>query len=560
MLTLLRSLQDHDLGHLRAVAELWGIDLPSGSAKEAAAALTRAMLESQAAHDQVEGLGPDARQALDFLISRGGHHPLADAERRFGPIRQLGPARRDREKPWRTPASPLEDLWYRSLVARAFGDTPSGPQEFLFIPTDLLPLLPPVPNQAELPLGRPAPAPPWRSPAGLGAADDATTLLAALRRRSARMLPLPADRVHWLARFLEQPASIDLLSTLLYESSVLCGPPIQPQADAARAFLDLPRLQAVQHLFQAWEGSTAWNDLAHLPSLAVASAAWPNDPQLARREVLSFLRRLSPGTWWHLEAFVSAVREARPGFQRPAGDFDSWYLRHAETGAFLQGFEHWDEVEGALLRSLIRGPLHWLGLLDVGGPSSEQPSTVFRLSQHASALLDPANVEVSPEPRSARASLTPDGSLRLPPMVPRALRYQIARFTVWTGFDQKGWHFRLTPSALQAGRAQGLQLSHLRAVLEAACQQPLPPTLLSALERWDRQGSEARLERALVLRLANPGVLRELKRNKATGRYLGDDLGPTCVLVRERDWDDLCRAAARIGLLVDPPADEQTSP
>jgi len=49
-----------------------------------------------------------------------------------------------------------KSLWYRALLARAFFDTPGGPQEFAYIPTDLLSLLPVSQGTADLQLGRPA--------------------------------------------------------------------------------------------------------------------------------------------------------------------------------------------------------------------------------------------------------------------------------------------------------------------------------------------------------------------------------------------------------------------
>lgn len=559
MLTLLQILQDRDLGFLRAVAEQWGIDLPRGTALETAAALSRAMLDRQAVVEHVEALSPATRQPLDFLISHAGRHPVADAERRFGAIRSMGPGRRDREKPWRSPASPLEDLWYRGLVGRAFAHTPSGAQEFLFIPTDLLPLLPAPRADAAPTLGHPAPIPSWSQPATLAAADDAATLLASLRRRAAKDLPLAASRAAHLARFLLQPTTADLLLAVLLEAGLISGPPYQPQPQAVRAFLDLTRLEAVRRLFLAWLASTAWNDLAHVPSLSSPSGQWPNQPRLARQTILALLRRLPPLVWWDLDSFVAALREEHPDFQRPAGDFDSWYLQDRATGAFLQGFEHWDRIEGALLRFLILGPLHALGFLDLGAASAKPTPTAFRLSQYATALLDPSASEGLGAPPSAPTTITPDGSVLVPRLAPLALRYQIARFTAWEALEPEGWRFRLTPAALQDGRRQGLQLSQMRAVLEAASQHPLPPSVLHALARYDQRGCEARLERVLLLRVASPEVLRELKRNRATARYLGADLGPTAVQVRERDLDLLRRAAARLGILLDPP-DEEAGP
>ena len=137
MQLLLRTLQDHDLGHLRILAELWGFDLPPGSARQVVKSLTDFLLDPANVEEIVGSLPVQVRQTLDHVVSMGGRVPLSDFVRRYGPLRDMGPGRRDREKPWRTPASPIEALWYRGIIARAFSDTRFGPREYAFIPTDL---------------------------------------------------------------------------------------------------------------------------------------------------------------------------------------------------------------------------------------------------------------------------------------------------------------------------------------------------------------------------------------------------------------------------------------
>jgi hypothetical protein len=91
--------------------------------------------------------------------------------------------------------------------------------------------------------------------------------------------------------------------------------------------------------------------------------------------------------YWSLEAFVDGVRQNHPDFQRPAGDYDSWYLREEASGEFLRGFKRWDAVDGALLRFVICGPLHWLGIVDLAAPEVGKQPSAFRFTAWASALL-----------------------------------------------------------------------------------------------------------------------------------------------------------------------------
>src|SRR5690606_27519516 len=107
----------------------------------------------------------------------------------------------------------------------------------------------------------------------------------------------------------------------------------------------------------------------------------------ARGKVLAWLQAAPPSQWWSLTAFVADVKQHQPAFQRPSGDFDAWYLRDAQ-GAYLRGFEHWESVEGALLRYLISGPLHWLGLLELASSSADGQPLALRWSAWSQALLN----------------------------------------------------------------------------------------------------------------------------------------------------------------------------
>jgi hypothetical protein len=555
MQPLVRTLQDHDLGHLRILAELWGLDLPHEPSKRAARSLATMMLDPSTVSEIIESLPPPIRQSLDFVLSQGGRAPLADLIRRFGPLRTMGAGRRDREKPWRDPASPLEALWYRGLLARAFVDTPTGPQEFIFIPTDLQALLP-QPSQADRgPLGQSAEPPPIRRLATSIAVDDATTLLAALRRRPCDALPLPSAYRLRLTLFLRQPDTLDLLLTLLVQESILIAAPLTPDPQSTKTFLDAPREEALGQLLLAWRQSTSWNDLQHVPHLSVASGLWPNDPATSRRTVLELLSEVPLGVWWDLKSFVESIHLLQPAFQRPAGDFGSWYLRDARSGAFLRGFEHWDAIDGALLRYLITGPLHWLGAADIGESDQDKHASCFRLTSAAAVLFDP-QAHFSIKASTASASIKPDGRIIVPRRAMRSLRYQIARFTAWDPLSEESYSYRLTPSTLQDAIDQGLELVHIRAILESAGEGQLPAGLVGALERWASHGEEARLDRELVLRVREPSVLEELSQNRETARYLGEILGPTSALVHQRDWSHLYQAAAKVGILIEPPASD----
>ncbi|MFZ6026357.1 MAG: helicase-associated domain-containing protein [Chloroflexota bacterium] len=537
---LVHSLQGRDLGHLRIVANLWGLDFEAPDARTGRQRLVPLLLAGRAAQDVTDALPGEARAALEDLIQHEGRLPWPLFTRRYGQVREMGHAARDRQRPWRNEASPAEALWYRALVARSFFDTPAGPEEFAYIPEDLLPLIPvrygrpqpaerPEPVDRPEPFGRPA-TPSERANPTLATdhiLDHATTLLAALRLGVTLEAALPFG----LADLLEAAELLDANAV--------------PLPEPTRAFLEAPRGEALSQLFCAWQPSSRFNELRQIPGLH-CEGEWRNDPLRARQAVLGFLSSIEAGKWWSLNAFLADIRQRQPDFQRTAGDYDSWYIREEESGEYLRGFQNWEKVDGALVRYLIAGPLHWLGVLDVASSTPDGPVTAFRYSPWAEKLLrGEAPTGLLLEDKSIKV----DSSARLivPRLAPRPVRYQLARFAEWDAYQDDRYRYHITPATLVRARQQGLTVNHLLALLRRHAES-VSPNLTKALARWEEHGVEATLESVTILRVSSPELLQRLRTSRAA-RFLGDPLGPTTVIVKRGAEQKVLDALAEMGYL-----------
>ncbi len=118
----------------------------------------------------------------------------------------------------------------------------------------------------------------------------------------------------------------------------------------------------------------------------ILEGIWKNDPLKARQVIMEKIRALDGSCWWSIDSFISSMKLSQPDFQRPGGDYDSWMIRSRKNGNNLRGYEHWDQVEGALIRYILQGPLHWLGYIDLGVSSKRVPPEAFRLSIFAESL------------------------------------------------------------------------------------------------------------------------------------------------------------------------------
>ena len=539
---LFHSLLKQDIGHLRVIAELWGLELKSTESEGALEELSVSLLEPGLLAELIDSLTLEANSAIDALVSSGGRIPWPMFARKYGDIREAGAGKRDREKLYLQPTSATEILFYRGLVARAFFDTKKGPQEFAYIPDDLLKLITHTIDQTEdssagitekddidpeeplvAPLGRAA------SPGEKGQEiiandsilDDATTLLAALRLG----IGLPETRIP--ARVLQ--ALLD--SAGLIKESV-------PQPEPVKAFLESSRVEALALLHNAWADSETFNELRLVPGL-ISEGEWTNQPQETREFLLNLLEPIPDGKWWSLNAFLRDIKQKYADFQRPAGDYDSWFIKRESDGQYLRGFSSWEQVDGALIKFFITGILYWLGQVDLCIAEGTAEPTSFRISNLPSQVVENKKLHISSQ-----------GLISIPPFVPRVVRYQVSRFCEWGEPKDGTYRYRVSTNSLTKAREQGLKVEHLLALLTKHSEAGIPPTLVKALKRWEVNGTEARVQTQVILKVSKPEVLDEMRKSRAA-KFLGEVLSPTTVIVRSGAIQKVMEALTELGLLTE---------
>ncbi len=496
------SLVDYDLPLLRAIGRARGFELESVRPMPAVEELSVDLLTPEATEWALARLTPDGRTAVDALLRAGGRlkaHLFAD---RFGAVRQLGSGRLEREKPWADPLNAAEQLWYMGLIFRAFEDVGGGYRaEFVYVPADVIPLLPPVEVQAPAVRVEPMPPPPVARPPDDAFWEDVFGLLATLQ-----MHPLAVDAHGDLApqgeRQIElhsEPArgsADDPSSVRRFDFAYhLCRVAGLIRVRGDRARLD-PRTAgrwlkwpaARQHIFfqKAWQYDAAWNDLWHVPSLRLERTGWRNDPLLARRGLLGHLKACPVGEWIAVDAFVGAVREVDPDFARPDGDYQSWYVRDATTGEYLMDFTCWPRVEGALIVHLLSEPLHWLGVTALGYEEGAAAPVAFQLVPPAGPVLGAATPPLKAEDAPAELAVGSDFTILFPPGGRLYERFQLERFAHLKDVaPESGLTYQITRTSLSAAHRQGITPPMIVAFLQKRSRGLLPKNVVAALRRWE---------------------------------------------------------------------------
>ncbi len=543
MRALKSALSDHELIVLRVIGEWWELDL-TGTDKNQAVDLLAGRLAQVDLQQEIGFLPPEEAAALQALAVQNGRMPVGSFARDYGEVRMMGPGRMEREEPWYDPANTAEALWYRGLLYRSFDPQTEDAVEYYYLPDEFLPQSLPSLQPVQIRHGdsiQPISAPAEQQTAVSDAVDDLTTLLAF----SLQTLFQPETGVD-LAAFLRNPdpERRSLLLMLAQEMDLLrrSNGRVRPTR-AALDWLKQGRNAQLFALAEAWSNSE-WNDLCHTPDLECEGEGWHNDPLLARTALLDALPRSTD--WYAIEAVVQVIKQRDPDFQRPDGNYDTWYIRESGRQLYLSGFDSWDKVEGRLLPYLITGPLYWLGMVE----TAATPQSSYRLTETAVAWLKGQSPQ--PDPAQTPLVVQPDGRLLAATTTNRYQRFQAARISeAQPVAANKPYVYYLTPASLAGAREQGIQPERVLQFLADASGRSAPKGVERAILRWSEHGVEGRMETAVILRVSDATIIETLQKNPKTRDYIGEVLGENAVTIKRENWQKFRSATTQLGLLLD---------
>jgi hypothetical protein len=563
--TLRECLADYDTTLLRAIAERRGVELTTHHQPEMVEEITAALLDPHSLSETLAWLTDQEHQALETLLANDGRLSMHRFTQQFGEIRRFGPGKLAREAPWRAPISVAEGLWYQGLISRSFAQQIDLPQagvavEFAFIPSDLIPLLPPpqagtntfarVPS--ELQVSR-VNTPHTIRPGIPTLVDDLCTLLSLVQSETVRLredeLP-PEVNARLAEQFLcQDQARMAFLYHLAQAAELLCleGHTLRLSRERVRGWLKGSRAEQIRYLQRTWRNDATYNDLWHVPGIRCENTGWRNDPLAARQVVLGILRRCPIDTWLSIPGFIDTVHEQFPDYLRPDGDFESWYIRDARTGEYLTGVEHWDRIEGGLLTTLLCGPLHWLGVTSLGYKEGWQKPSAIQLSPWGAAFLDLPQAPME-EPPTQPAHVTPEGQVTLAQTTLLFDRFQLARIAEWRASGSE-YVYVITPSSLRRALSADIQTEMIEKFLQRISQDNVPAAAVARIRAWTSRYGHVSLRRAAILETRSPQVMVELRAHGRIRPYLRQVLSPTAVLVREGDWDILIEELEHAGYL-----------
>lgn len=210
-------------------------------------------------------------------------------------------------------------------------------------------------------------------------------------------------------------------------------------AAPADAFFALPLLERARRCYRLWLESSFWNELVYLPDVVLRPAPAPLEPAneesvRARQFVVQRVLHAQPETWHELAVFIARTKLYVPYllFPRQYGSrVDRYSIGSNPYGwdfrlrrGWLTHREGWHQVEGGFIRSIVSGPLRWLGLVEI---NDEKHPGAFRLSRDIELVTADHPIEMK-EPEWGRLIVQPNFELVALAPVSEALLVNLDRF------------------------------------------------------------------------------------------------------------------------------------
>ncbi len=264
-----------------------------------------------------------------------------------------------------------------------------------------------------------------------------------------------------------------------------------------------------------------------------------------RQLILRALSCLPDGEWVALDNLNPLLRALWPRFDEQAvrqyygyGAKPAWFLTYRGRDLKPDNEQDWQIAQGAFIRQMITGPLHWLGLADVSLKNGVLVAARF----HGLANLYWDRVETPASIRAVATTSVPppteavkmnESSITVDPTAISAQAHslldQIARL------DQAvpgSFVYRLDAQAAHHSFEKGVALTDILHDWERFMAVPLPQNIRNQLEAWWRAYGQVRIYQDVTLiEFGDDYTLTEMKAVTSLEQYLIAELSPRLVLI-----------------------------
>lgn len=310
------------------------------------------------------------------------------------------------------------------------------------------------------------------------------------------------------------------------------------QAAPSGEFFALPLVERAWRCFRLWLETPFWNELLFLPDVVARPSQSPLEAAheeivRSRKVLLEHIWRCDSDAWYSLAGFVARMKLHVPYllFPRQYGSRAERYSVGSNPygwdfrlrRGWLTHREGWHMVEGGFVRSMILGPLTWLGAID---PENEEHPHAFHLSQDAGLLASEILPEI-PDPVWGRLVIQPNFDLVALAPVTESLLAELDSFAERVRLEHIA-QYHLSKASVMHAVQLGLTAETIQQILVRASGNALPQNVQYSLLEWERQARRIELWRsATLLEVDDPALLDEIASHLEMKSWLIRRLSPT---------------------------------
>ncbi|MCD6356653.1 MAG: helicase-associated domain-containing protein [Anaerolineaceae bacterium] len=540
MLKLSEMFQDYEIDQIEMIIEQWGIEDDINPRKDKKKQVACLLTNEKLFLEIFDSLSNHDQEALKLLASEGGRISRRQFTRLFGNVREMGALKREKERPDRKPVSIAENLFYKGIIGISFFNKEGEAKEYFYLPYEFNEFLNSnrkIFFQQIAPLTVSCKKTNRIISSSDKILDHICTYLSGLRGQ------IPQSE---LSRFL--PAEIQpFLTTLLQSLGIINADRIIIDAYKIRDLLVQERAAVFSNIYRTWVKDKRINELRLVPGLTF-EGKWKNDPVKPRKKVIAFIRNLEH-KWYSKLDFIKWVYEHHPDFLRSVGEYDIWFIKDSTSNVYLNGFDNWHKVEGALLEYFLRGPFYWMGLLDLALDPKTPTIFAFRKTDWADKLIDGKQIDYATTEADFFA-LQKNGDIFLPVNSQQEIRYQIARFCKWVDIQKRYYRYKIDSEAIQKARDQHISPSQIKSLLMSHAKKPIPTNIFTAIDRWGKKDNHLSIEKHTLFKVSSKKILDQIE-NSPAKRYLIERINRTTAIILSKDTERFKDALIELGYFAD---------
>jgi hypothetical protein len=295
-----------------------------------------------------------------------------------------------------------------------------------------------------------------------------------------------------------------------------------------RDWLALSSAHRAQEIARAWL-QAAWSEWEMIPKRKSPVL----DVRQSRRIVLQALLSHVPETWCDIDEMLTCVRLGWPDVMRPLGADVRWQVPAGWPAT-------WYADDGQLLRSMLLGPLQWLGMIE----SADEGHALRRSalgSWFAGLAAAPHESPVIP------AVLERDFSVII--MDQRNLWARFQLYRIGTYVDEST--VQLAPTTLKKAVAQGMSVPEYIDILTHIVGGTLPSAMLTTIQSWAEEVVHVQLRHASMLTCADMRIINDICAHSRIARLDIERLNDTTVKVAWGQAAECMKILRECGYVVD---------